>query len=121
MTWKPQPGQVIPDAVIAVLPSPSTGGRLLLKLPLTSESAGAASRKRGGPKDGADATEGQGGGGGGQRATVGTVVTGLVTAVHATHMDVKVGWGSRMELFASVLAVALSPVMCLSTCHVHVI
>ena len=27
-----------------------------------------------------------------QRAEVGTVVSGLVTSVHGTHMDVLVGW-----------------------------
>ena len=88
MTWKPQPGQVISDAIVAVLPSPCIGGRLLLRLPLTAERGGPLTSRKGAAKDGAVATEGRGGGG--QRATVGTVVTGLVTAVHATHMDVKV-------------------------------
>ena len=87
VTWKPQPGQSFTDAVVACLPSGATGGRLLLRVPLhQSAPKGGVTKGAGG---GAAGTAG-GGGKAGQKATKGTIVSGVVTAIHGAHMDVQV-------------------------------
>ena len=56
VTWKPQPGQCIADAVVAVLPCASTGGRMLLRVSLQVETGG---REEEGMKKGARGQVGQ--------------------------------------------------------------
>ncbi|KAG1654779.1 hypothetical protein FOA52_007439 [Chlamydomonas sp. UWO 241] len=76
VSWRPQLGQRLPLVTVAALPSTSTGGRLLLAAPLTAAKGG-----------------GGGGGGGGApvKAVPGSIVSGVVSSVHDSHVDVSVG------------------------------